>query len=50
MLKRLGTIATLCAAAVILSGCGAMMLGGSAGAYEPPPDECSDRDRERGLC
>lgn len=50
MLKTWRTIAKICLAAMLLSGCSAMMLGGSGGTYKPPADECSERDRERGLC
>lgn len=50
MIGRLKAMGVLLAAVIALSGCSAMMLGGSGGAYEPPPDECSRRDRERGMC
>jgi hypothetical protein len=50
MIGRLKAIGAFFAVAILVSGCSAMMLGGSGGAYEPPPDECSARDRDRGLC
>lgn len=38
-------------AALWLCGCTAMMVGGgNSGGYEPPPDECSGKNRDSDRC
>ncbi len=42
-------ILALIAMSLLLSGCTAMLLGGSGG-YQPPVDECEEEDRDDERC
>lgn len=46
--RPIGPVALL-AAALMLSGCTAMLLGGGGG-YEPPRDSCEGEERDEERC